>query len=121
MSSEFNKREYVDVKYVFTEDELDTLRLKHVNELIELQKLEKQIEDLKESLKPKMKELTISTDTRLLTIRDGYQYISRECELRPNHTTGKMEFWDILDGEVVFTRDLYSNENQLTLSSSKLA
>lgn len=112
-----NKRETMEVRIPFTEDELIGLNDEFARKSLELKKSEDDFKEIAKDWKEKIKVEKQVADNILTDIKNQYREEERECYLMPVYDANKMQYIDVETGEVRYQRPLLPNENQMNLNS----
>lgn len=110
-----SKIETVMIKHYFDDAE----KLELGNEMSEAVNAKNQIEDefkeVKASYKAQIEEQEHKCKIKARLIKDGWEHRRIECRVEPDFENKKMNYVDVLTGDIVKQRDLTADELQLNI------
>lgn len=112
------KIEDSDVHIPFTDKEIAIKDRENSEALIKLEKLNEEKEKWMTEWKAKQKPLAALSTKIIKELRDGYRVVEKEVYLFPDRAHETMGRYDEY-GELVSSRELREDEDQLTLNNNK--
>lgn len=117
------KRKAVDVNKEIREEYSDADIHKMAIDLVKTMKDKEVIKEEAKAAADSFKQDLANKDTKIeelsSCITNGYQYVTRKCEMVRNFDSGKREFW--YEGKLVAEEDLTAKDHQLDLEDAEAA
>jgi tetratricopeptide (TPR) repeat protein len=117
------KRKAVDVNKEIREEYSDADVHRMAIKLVKTMKDKEMIKEEAKAAADSFKQDLANKDTQIeelsSCITNGYQYVTRKCEMIRNFDSGKREFWD--EGKLVAEEDLTAKDHQLDLEDAEAA